>query len=191
MRITGRQLRRIIQEEVARMVNEEEVTFTQPAAVQGQAPGALPQGINPASIAKSIAYKLTNLARQDWNAESDVIFNDGDKVSIVGKIVDVTSYDPNATARLFGGSQAPTTGELPMAPKISITSVSVNGQEYSGPNQAKIRASGTLPPDSQMDITATFTVPGGFASALVQDRMDIRKVGSMLTPLIQQTIKVT
>lgn len=181
------------------MINEEDAvaTFTQPAVVKGQAPGALPQGVDPAKIARSIASKLSIAAIRDWTANSDLLCEDGDKVSITGKIVDVTSYDPKETERLFADAMGkpvppPTEGELPMVSSISITSVTVNGVQYTGAQSATLRGkSGTLPPESQMDITATFTVPRGFDAIVMADRTpDFRKAAALITPLIQQTIKI-
>jgi|688.fasta_scaffold429919_1 hypothetical protein len=145
MRITGRQLRRIIQEEVARMINEEEV-FTDPAAVTGQAAGTLPGGLKPEAIAHAIAAKLVSAYRRasvkDEEYELSDIITDGSTVALTAKIVNVVAKDPTQPARdvnkLFADIGMPSedvpefVGEFPLTPVIDITSLTLDGIPYNG-----------------------------------------------------------
>jgi len=151
MRITGRQLRRIIQEEVARMINEEEV-FTDPVAVTGQAAGTLPGGLKPEAIAHAIAAKLVTAYRRasvkDEEYELSDIITDGSTVALTAKIVNVVATDPTQPARdvykLFGMSSEDVpefVGEFPLIPVIDITSLTLDGIPYNG---KEIQANGGL-----------------------------------------------
>ena len=145
MRITGRQLRRIIQEEVARMINEEEV-FTDPVAVTGQAAGTLPGGLKPEAIAHAIAAKLVTAYRRasvkDEEYELSDIITDGSTVALTAKIVNVVAKDPTQPARdvnkLFADIGMPSedvpefVGEFPLTPVIDITSLTLDGIPYNG-----------------------------------------------------------
>jgi hypothetical protein len=147
MRITGRQLRRIIQEEVARMINEEEV-FTDPVAVTGQAAGTLAGGLKPEAIAHAIAARLVSAYAHidDDDVGEEYELNDiarpGSTVALTAKIVDVLAKDPTQPARdvnkLFADIGMPSedvpafVGEFPLTPVIDITSLTLDGIPYNG-----------------------------------------------------------
>ncbi len=163
MRITGRQLRRIIQEEVARMINEEEV-FTDPAAVTGQAAGTLPGGLKPEAIAHAIAAKLATAYRRasvkDEEYELSDIITDGSTVALTAKIVNVVAKDPTQPERdvnkLFADIGMPSenvpefVGEFPLTPVIDITSLTLDGIPYNGKEMQAPKGGLRTPPPGQL-----------------------------------------
>ena len=184
MRITGRQLRRIIQEEVGRMMNEEDMgSVVGSTGTQTVAPVTV-KGGNPDDFKKSLtgnlAMKLMSLfgvSRSKPNPTA--VVNEGDKVDILCELV--------------GIKDIPDAGGIPgiQGSKIwSVTSMSINGRNLAVPPAFQPRpAAGTeIPPGERMKFRVSFEVGYNLAAEL-EDNKDGTGSLEALKYVLYNTVK--
>ena len=125
MRITARQLRQIIKEEVENMMSEEEVTFS-----DAEAPVVKPQGTGliPTAILKRCGDVLANMMGSYFASQSVPVFGPdgtvepridvsaGDQVTVQAELTQLDMVS------VLGGRVSG------VIPRISIKSITVNGQ---------------------------------------------------------------
>jgi hypothetical protein len=168
MRITGKQLRRIIQEEVARMVNEDDMgSVVGSSGTQAVAPVAV-KGGKPDDFKKSLAgnlsFKLMALfGVTTAKPNPTAVVNEGDKVDILCELV--------------GIKDVPDTGGIPGiqgSKTWSVASMSINGKNLAVPPGLRPRpaAGSEVPPGERMKFRVTFEVGYNLASALDENRND-------------------
>ena len=133
------------------MISEEEVTFTQPAAVKGQAPGTLPAAVTKEAAATQLAYRIAKACftqsaggikvkpsststALEMEFQPDLTLKDGDRVEAKGQVVDVKSFDPNSLdtmKRIMGPEAFQRMSESGYA-VYDFSSLTINGQAYKG-----------------------------------------------------------
>jgi hypothetical protein len=210
MRITGRQLRQIIKEEVARMMNEEEIEFTEPAVVKPQGTGLIPTGILKRSgqvITDLLIMNFTKTAMAfgpDAVGEAAIDISAGDQIDVSAEL-----YQLDTMAILGGRVNM-------VMPKIAIKSITVNGQaqpveqkiftmtaadlaDFKAAMQGEPRQASGMKPSERTQLTVSFTATPELVSRLDvvlgtplsdPDRKgDISLVRSTLSKLVQASIK--
>lgn len=187
MRITGRQLRRIIQEEVERMMNEENGSVVGSTGTQAVKPMVVKGNPNfeqdmKRKATRQLAYLLAALTTFDKNQNIALTLNEGDKIEAMIELTSITD-------KSYVGGRL----EIEDLTSWKITGFNVNGVNKDAllpPRFKSDRGAGrgnlataadVIPPNERMKYRVSMTVPASVEDIL--DDKDYGQTGSM-TPIV-------